>query len=268
MTAPIGASLLPSLAGWQVINRTGAADKARFLKDPQIAREIENFKANIGKIKTPADLVKDRRLLAVALEAFGLGADVNAQGRIRKVLEEGMIDPKALANKLIDPRYKEMAEAFSFDIVGNLRLQDPKFVQSIVDKYATNKFEGAVGDNNADLRNAMYFQRKIGSAKTWYNVLADKGMFAVVKTALGLPDSFSQLDVDRQHDILESKVKLASFKQLGQIDTFAKRYLAMSSTTQQTITSPAIQILNAMSSGSSLSSDTLGALLGAQGLRY
>lgn len=272
MTAPIGASLLPSLAGWQVMTRTAAAEKARYLKDPQVAREIEYFKTNIGKIETPADLVKNRRLLAVTLEAFGLGADVNAQARIRKVLEQGMIDPTAMANKLIDPRYKEMAEAFSFDIVGNLRLKDPKFVQGVVDRYATNKFEGAVGENNTALRNAMYFQRKIGSATTWYDVLADKGMFAVVKTALGLPDSFSQLGVDRQRDILESKVKLASFKQPGQIDTFAKRYLAMSGTTEQTVTSPAIQILSAMSSGSSqswgLSSDTLAALLSTQGLRY
>lgn len=272
MTAPIGASLLPSLAGWQVINRTADAEKARYLKDPQVAREIEYFKANIGKIETPADLVKNRRLLAVTLEAFGLGADINAQARIRKVLEEGMIDPKAMANKLIDPRYKEMAEAFSFDIVGNLRLNDPKFIQSVVDKYATNKFEGAIGENNTDLRNAVYFQRKMSSATSWYSVLADKGLFAVVKTALGLPDSFSQLDVDRQRDILESKVKLASFKEAGQIDSFAKRYLAMSSTTQQMVTSPAIQILSAMGSGSSqsfgLSNDTLAALLSTQGLRY
>jgi len=270
MTAPIGASLLPNLAGWQVMSRTADAEKARFLKDPEIVRELEYFKANIGKIETPADLVKNRRLLTVTLEAFGLGADVNAQGRIRKVLEEGMIDPKALANRLIDPRYKEMAEAFSFDMVGNLRLQDPKFIQTIVDKYATNKFEGAVGDNNVDLRNAMYFKRKIGSATSWYNVLADKGMFAVVKTALGLPDSFSQLDVDRQRDILESKVKLESFKDPAQIDKFAKRYLAMSATTQQTVTSPAIQILGAMSApGQSwgLSGDTLTALLATQGLR-
>jgi len=272
MTAPIGASLLPNLAGWQVMTRTAAAEKARFLKDPEVAREIEYFKANIGKIETPADLVKNRRLLAVTLEAFGLGADVNAQARIRKVLEEGMIDPKALANKLIDPRYKEMAEAFSFDIVGNLRLKDPKFVQTVVDKYATNMFEGAVGDNNVDLRNAMYFQRKIASATTWYDVLADKGMFAVVKTALGLPDSFSKLDVDRQRDILESKVKLATLKDPRQIDNFAKRYLAMSGTTEQAVTSPAVQILSSMSNRSSqswgLATDTLTSLLSTQGLRY
>lgn len=273
MTIPVGASLLPNLAGWQVLNRTAAAEKARVLKQPEVAREIEYFKANIGKVKTPADLVKDRRLLAVALEAYGLGADVNAQGRVRKVLEEGTLDPKALANQLIDPRYKEMAKDFAFDITANLQLLDPKFVQSVVDRYGVAKFESAVGAGNEALRNAVYFQRKIGSVTSWYTVLADKGLFAVAKTALNLPDSFSKLDVDRQKEILESKFKLADFKKPGQTDAFIKRYLAINAatTTQAASTSPAVQLLTAMNARHQqtfgLSTDTLTALLATQGLR-
>ncbi len=269
----IGAALLPSLAGWQVMNKTAEAEKARFLKEPQVAREIEYFKANIGKIQTPADLVKDRRLLAVALEAFGLGGDVTAQARVRKVLEEGTIDPKALANKLIDPRYKEMSGAFAFDMLGNQRLKDKEFVQSVIDKYATAKFEAAVGDDNDALRNAMYFKRKISGVSNWYSVLADKALFAVVKTGLGLPDDFSKIDVDRQADILESKFKLKDFKDAGKVDQFAKRYLAVSSAldSQNAPSSPALQILNSMNNRGSqsfgLATDTLTALLSVQGLR-
>jgi hypothetical protein len=270
----IGAALLPSLAGWQVMNKTAAAEKARFVKQPEVAREIEYFKANIGKIETPADLVKDRRLLAVALEAFGLGGDVNAQGRVRKVLEEGTIDPKALANKLIDPRYKEMSGAFAFDMLGNQRLKDKEFVQSVIDRYQTAKFEAEVGEDNDALRNAMYFKRKIGGVTNWYNVLADKALFAVVKTGLGLPDDFSKIDVDRQADILESKVKLATFKDPAKLDQFATRYLAVNSAleSQNTITSPALQILSSMNGGGGrsfgLATDTLTALLSVQGARY
>jgi len=272
MTVSVGASLLPSLAGWQVLNRTAEAEKARVMTQPQVAREIEYFKANIGKVQTPADLVKDRRLLAVALEAYGLGADINAQARVRKVLEQGTLDPKALANQLIDPRYKEMAKDFAFDITANLQLQDPKFVQSVVDRYGVAKFESAVGDGNEALRNAMYFQRKIGSITNWYDVLADKGLFAVAKTALSLPDSFSTLDVDRQNEILQSKFKLENFKKPGETDAFIKRYLAINAatTTQAGPTSPALQLLTAMNAPQQsfgLSTETLTALLATQGLR-
>jgi len=273
MTIPVGASLLPSLAGWQVLTRTAEAEKARVLKQPDVAREIEYFKANIGKVETPADLVKDRRLLAVALEAYGLGGDINAQARVRKVLEGGTLDPKALANQLIDPRYKEMAKDFAFDILGSLKLKDPEFIKSVVDRYGVAKFEGAIGAGNEALRNAVYFQRKIGSVASWYDVLGDKGLFAVAKTALNLPDGFSKLDVDRQHDILDSKFKLADFKKPGQTDAFIKRYLAINAaaTTEAGSTSPAVQLLTAMNTrhqqSFGLSTGTLAALLATQGLR-
>ncbi len=64
-------------AGWTLLNRTMAKQTAAFVKSPEIKRDEDYFRANIGKINTAADLVKDRRLLTVALGAFGLDADIN-----------------------------------------------------------------------------------------------------------------------------------------------------------------------------------------------
>jgi hypothetical protein len=273
MTTPIGAALLPSLAGWQVLAKTGDAEKTRFAKQAEIARDIDYFKANIGKVTSPADLVKDRRLLAVTLEAFGLGSDVNAQARVRKVLEQGTTDPKALANRMVDPRYKQMSEFFRFDLGGDVKLKDPKVVEDLIGRYKTQKFESAVGDTNPTLRNAMYFQRKMSTVNNWYEVLADKALFAVVKTTLGLPDAFSKIDVDRQVSILESKAKLATLKQPEQIEKYAKRYIGIASATDGGTGgfSPAVQLLSSntgySSSSYGLSSGTLSSLLGVQGLR-
>jgi hypothetical protein len=269
MTAPIGSALLPSLAGWQVLTKNGAAEKARFVKEPEVAREIEYFKANISKVVTPADLVKDRRLLGVVLEAYGLGGDVNSQARIRKVLEEGSLEPKALANKLVDPRYLELTKAFAFDLLGNAKLKDAEFVQSVVDRYTTAKFEGAVGDSNPALQRAMYFKRKMPTITSWFQVLADKALFEVVKTTLGLPTEFSKVDVDRQVDVLESKIGLNKLKDPAGLDGYAKRYLAIAAATQPgTSFNPAVEILNGISGGNrSLSTNMLNVLLQSQGLR-
>jgi hypothetical protein len=269
MIAPIGAALLPGIAGFQVLAKTQDAEKARFAKQPQVAREIEYFKANIGKVNSPADLVKDRRLLAVALEAFGLGSDVNSQARIRKVLEGGTLQPESLANKLVDPRYKEIAAAFQFDLVDGDKLKDPAFVQTIIDRYTPTMFEDTIGDTNPNLQKALYFKRKMATATNWYSVLADKALFSVVKTSLGLPDSFSKIDVDRQAAFLESKISLAKFKSPAQVENYARKFMAVSTSLNQGATiNPALELLNQMNPrrSSSLSSETFSALLQAQGL--
>ncbi len=268
MTTSIGAALLPSIAGWQIISKTGDAEKTRYAKQAEVAREIDYFKANIGKVTTPADLVKDRRLLAVALGAFGLDSDINSQARIRKVLEGGVLQPKSLANQLIDPRYKEMSGAFSFDLLDGANLKDEKFVQSLIDKYTTNKFEGAVGADNPALQKAMYFQRKMPTITSWFQVLADKALFEVVKTTLGLPTEFSKIDVDKQKTILEAKIGLDTLKNPSKLESYAKRYLAIAGAqTSTAATSPALTILSSISSGQvGFSNDTMSALLTAQGL--
>jgi hypothetical protein len=59
--------------------------------------------------------VGDRRLLEVALGAFGLDDDIRNRFFIRKVLEEGTTSPsRRFANRLSDKRYLALAETFGF----------------------------------------------------------------------------------------------------------------------------------------------------------
>ncbi len=51
------------------------------------------FEANIGKVETAADLVGDRRLLKVALGAFGMDGEIDKRAFLRKVLEEERGEP-------------------------------------------------------------------------------------------------------------------------------------------------------------------------------
>lgn len=44
---------------------------------PKIRNDEAYFRAKIGSVKTAEQLVSDRRLLKVALGAFGLEADIN-----------------------------------------------------------------------------------------------------------------------------------------------------------------------------------------------
>ena len=82
--------------------------------EPAVKTATAYYEANIGSVKSINDLVGNYRLLSYALNAYGLGDQINAKGLITKVLEGGVSNPKSLANTLPDSRWKAFAAAFNF----------------------------------------------------------------------------------------------------------------------------------------------------------
>lgn len=103
---------LSGLPGWVLLNRTLESQTQAFNASPQIVRDTDYFVENIANVRSAEDLVSDRRLLTVALGAFGLDEDINNRALIQKVLEDGTADPASLANRLADDRYARFSEAF------------------------------------------------------------------------------------------------------------------------------------------------------------
>lgn len=194
------------------MQQTREAQQAAFDNSSVVARETAYFAEKIGTINTAEELVSDRRLLAVALGAFGLGDDIANTFFIRKVLEEGTLDEEAFANKLGDKRYAEFAEAFGFDLSPpNTALSD--FAGDIISSYKTREFEVAVGEQDTTLRLAMGFERELGALldrtedddAVWFGILASNSLRAVFEGAFGLPDAFAAIDIDRQAEVLKER---------------------------------------------------------------
>lgn len=203
-------------AGWKLLNRTMEKQKAAFAASADIKRDEDYFRAKIGSVKTAEDLVADRRLLKVALGAFGLDSDLNNKFFIRKVLETAAEDKSGLANKLADKTYLKLATAFGFgDKPDAPRTQAKGFADEILSKYETRQFEAAVGESDDSYRLAMAAQRDlselVASSSTnnakWYSVIGSKSLSTVMRTALGLPESVSALNVDQQLVIYTQKAK-------------------------------------------------------------
>ena len=74
------------LAGWSYLQRTGDDQKRIFTESSDVQRDTAYFRDRIGTITTAEELVSDRRLLKVALGAFGLGDDINNKYFIRNTL--------------------------------------------------------------------------------------------------------------------------------------------------------------------------------------
>lgn len=203
------------LSGWALLTRTMDRQTDLFNQSPKIVRDTEYFETKIGDIKTADELVSDRRLLHVALGAFGLQDDIDSRAFIRTILEEGTDRPDALANRLTDPRYKQLADAFAFSDDRTSRAQEPGFGAKIADQFRRREFEVAVGDQDQALRLALNAERELGAIATgegsenarWFGILGNTPLRRVFETALGLPESFAQLNLDRQLAEIKSRAE-------------------------------------------------------------
>lgn len=192
-------------AGWRSLSRSAEAQTARLRESPPMRRLADHFRAHIGKAETASDLVADRRLLEVALGAFGLKADLNARAFIQKVLEGGTLRPDALANRLADKRYAALALEFGYGDLG-ARTGLPGFADRILARYERQTFQEGVGERDGAMRLALNLgpaleelAERTGSANAqWYSVIGSAPLRQVFQTAFGFPPAFAALDVDRQ----------------------------------------------------------------------
>jgi len=81
---PIG-----GLPGWTLLNRTIERQSTLFNTAPALQRDTDHFRQSIAGVQSAAELVSDRRLLRVALGAFGLQDDIDSRAFIRAIIEQG-----------------------------------------------------------------------------------------------------------------------------------------------------------------------------------
>ncbi|MEO1142008.1 MAG: DUF1217 domain-containing protein [Pseudomonadota bacterium] len=205
------------------------ADRAleRISTSPQVSRDVEYYRENIGSVKTAEELVSDPRLLNFALRAYGLEDLSYARALIQKVLEEGTDDKEALANKLTDPRYKELVEVFNFNKFSEATTSFDRAQQGVIDRYYQQTLELEAGQQNTGARLAIYFERKAAEIETPLELLADKALIQVVRTALAIPEQTGLLDLDRQSELISSRLDIEDLKDPEFVRDFTNRFLAL-----------------------------------------
>ncbi|MFD2172991.1 DUF1217 domain-containing protein [Rhodobacter lacus] len=230
-------------AGWKILSRTLDTQKTAFANSADVKRDEEYFREKIGSVTSAEELVSDRRLLKVALGAFGLENDINNKFFIRKVLEEGTLDSKSFANKLADKTYLRLSEAFGFGDYTTPLSQQEGFADTILAQYESRSFEAAVGDSDENMRLALSMQRELPelAAKStsndakWYTVIGNKALSTVMRSALALPSSVGALDVDRQLEIYKDKAErvfgssdFSTFSDPDQVEKAVRLFLVRS----------------------------------------
>ncbi|MCU0904806.1 MAG: DUF1217 domain-containing protein [Tabrizicola sp.] len=234
--------LIPTggFAGWAFLKRTQTKQEAAWQAAPAVMRDETYFRQKIGSVKTADDLVGDRRLLRVALTAFGLQADIDSKAFIRKVLADGTLKEGALANRLADKRYREFSAAFGFGDFSVPRTQLSDFADKMLSRFRTQGFETAVGEQNPTMRLALNAEREIPAIASgrgsedakWFTLMGNRPLREMMQTALGLPSSFATLDIDRQLATLKVRSRavfgaetVSQFQDPKKLDALVRTYL-------------------------------------------
>ncbi len=214
---------MSGLAGWSFLQRTKEQQQQSFAQSASVRRDTDYFKEKFADIKTAEDLVDDRRLLRIALGAFGLQDDIDYRAFIRRIIEGGVDDSASLANRLSDSRYRSLAKEFSFlSATDNETTPAPDFAGKIVQKYIKREFEVSVGAQDQSMRLALTLQRELpglsqsfsSERAQWFSLLGNPPLRKAMETVFNLPKEFGMLPIDNQY----TRLRDAAMRQFGTSD--------------------------------------------------
>lgn len=193
---------------------------------PAVALQSSYFKANIGNVRTIDGFMKSPRLFNFAMTAFGLGDKIDARALMRKVLTQGVANPRALAHTLNDPRILAFARTFDFAAHGRDTTTRPEVQTDVATKHLDQTLEANQEKQNPGVELALYFRRQAPNVTSMFGILADKKLLTVVQTALGVSPLTSAQNIDVQARHLGSKLKLADFQDPKKLQAFIARFSA------------------------------------------
>jgi len=157
---------------------------------------------------------------------------------VRKVLDEGVAERTAFARRINNEDYIELATTFDFTD-GDLRLNTFQ-IDDIKQAYRDETFEIALGDVDNNMRLALNFQREITDLANrglsenggWFKAMGSVPLRTVLESAFNMPEGFSQLDIDKQKELLSDKANsffggkgVEVFQDPEAVETTIRRFL-------------------------------------------
>jgi Protein of unknown function (DUF1217) len=192
--------------------------------EPAVKTASAYYAANIGSVKSISDLVGNYRLLSYALNAYGLGGQINAKGLITKVLEGGVSNPRSLANTLPNSQWKAFAAAFNFVDSGATPPSSTGAIATTTNDYVEQQLESDQGAQDVGVQLALYFQRVAPTVTSEYGILADPNLLEVAGTIMGLPPAAAS---DLQPQTLSELMPLSDLQDPAKLTQLTERFTAM-----------------------------------------
>ena len=195
--------------------------------EPGVKSATAYYEANIGSVTSIEDLVGNYRLLSYALDAYGLGDQIDSTALITKVLEGGVSNPNSLANTLSNSAWKAFATAFNFVGAGVSSMSSASAVETTTSDYVEQQLESDQGAQNVGVELALYFQRMAPTVTSEYGILADPNLLEAAQTIFGLSPATSAENIDTQAQTLSRLMPISDLQDPTKLQQLTERFTAM-----------------------------------------
>ena len=194
---------------------------------PAVKTASEYYAANIGKVTSIKDFVSNYRLLSYALDAYGLGDQVNSTALVTQVLEGGVSNPKSLANTLSNPNWAKFAAAFNFAADGASSISTASAVKATTSAYVEQNLETDEGEQDPGVQLALYFQRVAPTESSGMDIMGDENLLDVVQTIFGLPPETTGTNIDDEAAEISRLVPTSELQSPKELQLLTERFTAM-----------------------------------------
>jgi Protein of unknown function (DUF1217) len=214
-------------AAYLSVTQNLARYQAMAAAEPAVQSATAYYQANIGRVTSVHDFVGNYRLLSYALDAYGLGDQVNNTGLITKVLEGGISDPTSLADSLGNSNWKAFAAAFDFVGRGASSVSSASAAETTTSDYVQHQLEIDEGAQDVGVQLALYFQGVAPTVASEYGILADPSLLEVTQTIFGMSPATSATNVDVQAQTLSELMPLSDLQDPKKLQQLTERFTAM-----------------------------------------
>lgn len=230
----ISVSGMSTLVALKLVDATEDTQHKLIRNEAQHARAIEHFYENIENIQSVDDLMDDPEIFGFVMRAFDLEDQIFGKAMMEKILKSNVEEDDALINRMTDSRFRALYDEMGFgtDGEGNINTALTAWKDRMVDRYVDRQFLNDNSEQNQSLGTALEFRRKAGEINTAFDILRDRELTEFFQTAYGLPSQLSGLDIDRQAEILRSKIDLETLKDPEVVENLVRRYVAISDATK------------------------------------
>lgn len=212
-------------------------------------KAVDKFAKGMAEVKSLDDFLDNKDLTDLVIKANGLDPSKYTPEILRKIFTSDPDDPKSYLNTEAESKFKEIVADFNFNTDGDLTRSKIGTIQNVGAEERTEKsyiqqtLETQQGETNDGVRLALYFARKAPSVTSIYTLLGDQALFQLLQTAYSLPSGFSNMDVDKQADMLKKFVNIADLQDPKKVDKLVRRFTALYDVKNASTTSPALTIL-------------------------
>jgi hypothetical protein len=194
--------------------------------EPAVKTASAYYAANIGSVTSIHDFVSNYRLLSYALDAYGLGDQINNTALITQVLQGGVSSSKSLANNLSNPNWAKFAAAFPFAEDGAASISTASAIKTTQTAYVEQDLESTEGQQDPGVQLALYFQRVAPTITNALSIVGDANLLDVAQTIFGLPPETGATNVNVEAANIAKLMPLSELQDPTTVAQLTERFTA------------------------------------------